>query len=238
MDISKTIATMKRDPAFAENVGMVLIHNGTVRGWSRGDHSPVSQIEVMADEAKIEQICQEIEQREGIFKVVAEAHSGRMKPGDQELVRKDVGEQARRESELCLSLDARQRLLQTFGMAKLFGREPPQKIGAAQPTAVDGIRRLRFVQPVKTIRRNVDRRQARKTFVSPQLIRTHESVAKRPRPPGDVLSVDLLLAKVRSKKHACAQARESLQGVAAVFAEMRIRDRRDLHAVSREGGRD
>ena len=82
MDISKTIATMKRDPAFAENVGMVLIHNGTVRGWSRGDHSPVSQIEVMADEAKIEQICQEIEQREGIFKVVAEAHSGRMKPGD------------------------------------------------------------------------------------------------------------------------------------------------------------
>ncbi len=32
MDISKTIATMKQDPEFAENVGMVLIHNGTVRG--------------------------------------------------------------------------------------------------------------------------------------------------------------------------------------------------------------
>ncbi len=82
MDISKTIATMKRDPAFAENVGMVLIHNGTVRGWSRGDHSPVSQIEVVADQAKIDQICYEIEQMEGIFKVIIEAHSGLMKPGD------------------------------------------------------------------------------------------------------------------------------------------------------------
>ncbi|MBA3002992.1 MAG: molybdenum cofactor biosynthesis protein, partial [Desulfurivibrio sp.] len=35
MDISKTIAEMKKNPAFAENVGMVLVHNGVVRGWSR-----------------------------------------------------------------------------------------------------------------------------------------------------------------------------------------------------------
>ena len=82
MDISKTIATMKLDPAFAENVGMVLIHNGTVRGWSRGDHAPVSQIKVMADQAKIDQICSEVEAMEGIFKIVIEAHSGLMKPGD------------------------------------------------------------------------------------------------------------------------------------------------------------
>ena len=82
MDISKTIAAMKQDPAFAENVGMVLIHNGTVRGWSRGDHSPVSWIEVVADEDKVEQIRGEIEQMEGIFRVVIEAHSGVMQPGD------------------------------------------------------------------------------------------------------------------------------------------------------------
>ncbi|MEA3363629.1 MAG: molybdenum cofactor biosynthesis protein MoaE [Thermodesulfobacteriota bacterium] len=82
MDISKTIATMKQDPAFAENVGMVLIHNGTVRGWSRGDHSPVSRIEVVADEDKVEQIRSEIERMEGIFRVVVEAHSGVMQPGD------------------------------------------------------------------------------------------------------------------------------------------------------------
>ena len=82
MDISKKIAAMKQDPAFAENVGMVLIHNGTVRGWSRADHSPVSRIEVAADKDKVEQIRREIEQMEGIFKVVVEAHSGSMQPGD------------------------------------------------------------------------------------------------------------------------------------------------------------
>ncbi len=82
MDISKTIAAMKQDPAFAENVGMVLIHNGTVRSWSRDDHFPVSQIEVAADESKVEQIRGEIEQMEGIFKVVVETHSGVMQPGD------------------------------------------------------------------------------------------------------------------------------------------------------------
>ena len=82
MDISKTIAKLKEDPGFAENVGMILIHNGTVRGWSRGDHSAVSGIEVSADLEKIEEICQNIEALEGIYKVVIEAKSGAMKPGD------------------------------------------------------------------------------------------------------------------------------------------------------------
>ncbi len=82
MDISKTIAEMKQDPAFAKNVGMVLIHNGTVRGWSRGDHSPVNRVDVVADQAKIEQIRCEIEKLTGIYKVVVEARSGVMQPGD------------------------------------------------------------------------------------------------------------------------------------------------------------
>lgn len=82
MDISKTIAEMKQDPAFAQNVGMVLIHNGTVRGWSRGDHSPVSRVEVIADQAKIEQIRGEIEKLTGIYKVVVEARSGVLELGD------------------------------------------------------------------------------------------------------------------------------------------------------------
>lgn len=82
MDISKTIAELKQDPAFAENVGMVLIHNGTVRGWSRGDHAKVSRIEVTADQTKVEQIRSEIEQLEGIYKIVIEARSGVFKPGD------------------------------------------------------------------------------------------------------------------------------------------------------------
>lgn len=37
MDISKRIAEMKRQPGFQDNVGMILIHNGVVRNWSRND---------------------------------------------------------------------------------------------------------------------------------------------------------------------------------------------------------
>lgn len=85
MDISKTIAEMKQDPAFADNVGMVLIHNGTVRGWSRGDGSTVCRMEVQSDQAKIEQIRQEIEAMDGIYKVAVEARSGVMQPGDDVL---------------------------------------------------------------------------------------------------------------------------------------------------------
>lgn len=85
MDISKTIAKLKQDQAFAENVGMVLVHNGVVRGWSRGDRSDVSTIDISVDQQKAETIRMEIEQMPGIYKIVLEAHSGRMKPGDDVL---------------------------------------------------------------------------------------------------------------------------------------------------------
>lgn len=82
MDISKTIAKMKENPAFAENVGMVLVHNGTVRAWSRKDHSDVVALEVTPDLAKIEEIRQEFLKMEGIFDIVIEALTGRFMPGD------------------------------------------------------------------------------------------------------------------------------------------------------------
>jgi len=82
MDISKTIAALKEDPAFAENVGMVLVHNGIVRAWSRGDHSPVNWVEVRVDQAKVEAIRREIEGSEGIYRVLVEARSGMLRPGD------------------------------------------------------------------------------------------------------------------------------------------------------------
>ncbi|WP_321392402.1 molybdenum cofactor biosynthesis protein MoaE [uncultured Desulfuromusa sp.] len=85
MDISKTIAKLKENQAFAENVGMVLVHNGVVRGWSRADHSGVAEIDISVDQDKAEEIRQEIEQMPGIYKVVMEARSGRMKPGDDVL---------------------------------------------------------------------------------------------------------------------------------------------------------
>lgn len=85
MDISKTIAEMKQDPNFAQNVGMILVHNGMVRGWSRKDGGNVTEIEVNCNLEIASDICREVEQMPGIYKVAMEARFGLMKPGDDVL---------------------------------------------------------------------------------------------------------------------------------------------------------
>jgi molybdopterin synthase catalytic subunit len=82
MDISKKIAELKTEPGFRENVGMILVHNGVVRAWSRKDGSTVGRIRIEVDQTKVEAIRQEFEARPGIFRVVAEAKSGEYVPGD------------------------------------------------------------------------------------------------------------------------------------------------------------
>lgn len=82
MDITKTIAELKARPDFSENVGMILIHNGTVRAWSRTDRSPVKSIEVTPDHARIAALRDEFLQHEGIYDIIIEARSGLLKPGD------------------------------------------------------------------------------------------------------------------------------------------------------------
>ena len=85
MDISKTIQEMKKEPGFADNVGMVLVHNGTVRGWSRKGHKTVESISITPDTEKMQAICREMEKRPGIFRILAKANSGMMRPGDDVL---------------------------------------------------------------------------------------------------------------------------------------------------------
>jgi len=85
MDINKALEDLKKEPGFSDNVGMVLVHNGIVRGWSRKDRSEVTAIEVTPDLEKIEEIRKEIEAYEGIFRAKAFAMSGRMQPGDDVL---------------------------------------------------------------------------------------------------------------------------------------------------------
>ena len=82
MDISKRIAELKQEPGFTDSVGMILAHNGVVRGWSRKDHSGVGSVKVSVDQDKVAAICAEIESRDGIFRAVAEARSGEYVPGD------------------------------------------------------------------------------------------------------------------------------------------------------------
>ena len=49
MDTTKILADLKKRPGFTENVGMVLVHNGVVRGWARADHAPVKSMKVSHD---------------------------------------------------------------------------------------------------------------------------------------------------------------------------------------------
>ena len=82
MDINKTLQELKARPGFAENVGMMLVHNGVVRAWSRADHSPVTSVRVSHDAGKMAAICHEMEQQPGIFAILAQAEDGLRKPGD------------------------------------------------------------------------------------------------------------------------------------------------------------
>ena len=82
MDISKTIAEMKKRPDFNEKVGMILIHNGTVRSWSRNDRQQVGMLETTVDFEKIESLRQEYLEWPGIYDIIIEARSGCFLPGD------------------------------------------------------------------------------------------------------------------------------------------------------------
>ena len=82
MDTTKILADLKKRPGFTENVGMVLVHNGVVRGWARADHAPVKSMKVSHDRAKMDAICREMEQQPGIFCIHAEAVEGELKPGN------------------------------------------------------------------------------------------------------------------------------------------------------------
>ncbi len=82
MDISKTIAELKKRSDFSENVGMILIHNGVVRDWSRLDKAKVTAVEVTPDFARIESLRREYLQRPGIFEILVEAKEGTLYPGD------------------------------------------------------------------------------------------------------------------------------------------------------------
>ena len=82
MDLTQKLNELKSRPDFSDNVGMVLIHNGTVRGWSRKDHSSVSAIRVTPDHKRIAELRDEFLQHDGIYDIIVEAKSGTLKPGD------------------------------------------------------------------------------------------------------------------------------------------------------------
>ncbi len=70
MNISKMMAAIRQHPEF-DKVGMVLCHNGIVRGTSR-DGRKVKELRVSVDHRKLDQIVTEQKQRPGILDIRVE----------------------------------------------------------------------------------------------------------------------------------------------------------------------
>lgn len=86
MTIEEMLREIKERPGFTENVGMMLAHNGVVRGWTRAGHKAVDAVTVRLDRQKLAAICREVEARPGIFAVAAEGREGRLLPGEDLLL--------------------------------------------------------------------------------------------------------------------------------------------------------
>jgi molybdopterin synthase catalytic subunit len=85
MNVSSLIEQIKNHPNYGK-VGMILCHNGVVRGTSR-DGRPTSGLKVAVDHHKLQQIVAEQKQRPGIIEILVEIAEGRdLAVGDDVMV--------------------------------------------------------------------------------------------------------------------------------------------------------
>jgi molybdopterin synthase catalytic subunit len=80
MALMEMIARVKAHPEYGR-VGMILCHNGVARGTSR-DGTPVTELDVRADPARLDEIIAEMKARPGIVEVLAEVREGTLRVGD------------------------------------------------------------------------------------------------------------------------------------------------------------
>lgn len=80
MQLTGLIDRIKSHPDYAK-VGMILCHNGVVRGTSR-DGRPVSGVTVSVDHEALDDILAEQKQRPGIVDILVEIRGGSLKVGD------------------------------------------------------------------------------------------------------------------------------------------------------------
>lgn len=80
MKLEEMVARIKVHPRIAE-AGMILCHNGIVRGSSKGGER-VSEIRVKARHGALAELIAEIKARPGIIEVLAELNEGTLKVGE------------------------------------------------------------------------------------------------------------------------------------------------------------
>jgi molybdopterin synthase catalytic subunit len=75
MDINALVEQIKRRPDY-HKVGMILCHNGVVRGTSR-DGRPVSGLRVTVNHAQLEKVIATYGQRPGIIDILVQINADR-----------------------------------------------------------------------------------------------------------------------------------------------------------------
>ncbi len=78
--MNSLIGQIKRHKDY-HKVGMILCHNGVVRGTSR-DGSPVTSVDVKAEWDVINRVVSEQKARPGIIEILVEVNEGRLAVGD------------------------------------------------------------------------------------------------------------------------------------------------------------
>ncbi len=80
MSLSDLITQVRKHPDFGK-VGMMLCHNGVVRGTSR-DGKPVSEVTVRVDRNGLDAVLAAIKGMPGIVEVLAHVNEGTLKVGE------------------------------------------------------------------------------------------------------------------------------------------------------------
>jgi len=84
MDISEMIGRVKAHPHY-QRVGMILSHNGVVRGTSR-DGKPVRELNIRVDRDRLTEIISEMKRRPGIVEILAEVREGKLSVGEDVMI--------------------------------------------------------------------------------------------------------------------------------------------------------
>lgn len=80
MELEEMVARIKAHPRISE-AGMILCHNGIVRGTSRNGRK-ISKITVKVNHEALTRIITEIKSRSGIIEVLVEINEGTLKVGE------------------------------------------------------------------------------------------------------------------------------------------------------------
>jgi len=80
MRIAELLRRIKNHPDF-DRVGMILCHNGVVRGFSR-DGRRVTGVKVDVDHERLDELIREMKARPGITDILAEVYEGKLSVGD------------------------------------------------------------------------------------------------------------------------------------------------------------